>query len=449
MEVSGEQEYIRHDPRGGAGVADGVEAKRGYQQQGKGAPGNHLEHACHNGKAGIAQPLNGEPQQVDKQKRNVECGADPQILLAEGQNFRHGGKVIGIQKQGSQRAAAAVQHGEHQNAVGNAQNGGVPHAGAHPLRLSGAYVLSGKGGDSGAHGIKGTHDEVADLAAGGHGRHIGRAEGIDGGLEHDAADGGDGVLQAHGQTHGQQVPDVFSLRYQVRPGQVQNGEVLRHVHKAQHAGNQLAEQSRPTGARYAHVELHNEENIQYHVQQTGENQKIQRRPGVAQGAEDAGQKVIEHGGGNAQKDQENIIVGVSKGVLRILHPDEDPPAVDGGEQGDAQRQHGGQQNHVTHVLPHAVKVTGAELLGNGNGKSGADTVAQAQHKKADGAGGTDACQRVHAQRLAHDHRVDHIIKLLEQQTQQQGKHKGKQQTHWGTAGHTSGFGVRHITASFI
>ena len=175
--------------------------------------------------------------------------------------------------------------------------------------------------------------------------------------------------------------------------------------------------------------LNDEYDIQHHIHQTGQNQEHQRRPGVAQRADNAGQQIIQHGGGNAKENHPDIIVGVGEGLLRGVHPAQNGSAQGGGRQRDNQSNDGSQPDHVAHEPAKALKILLTELLGHGDGKAGADTVAQSQHQKVDGAGRANARQRVYPQKFTNHDRIHHAVKLLKQQAKQQRQHKGKNQLH--------------------
>ena len=108
---------------------------------------------------------------------------------------------------------------------------------------------------------------------------------------------------------------------------MENGEILRHVPKAQQPRDQLAQQGGGSGPGNAHMKPNNKENIQAHIQQAGKNEKVQGRSGISQGADNAGQEIVEHGSGDAQENQKNVAVRVGKGVLGVFHPDKDIPAA--------------------------------------------------------------------------------------------------------------------------
>ena len=317
----------------------------------------------------------------------------------------------------------------------------------HPVQLSGAQVLPGVGGRHGAHGVIGRGKQTCHLAGGRHGGHGHGAQTVDRRLQQNGADGGNGVLQPHGQAHDQQPPDAVAPPEKIFLFQMQNGELPVHIQQAQQPGDQLADERCPARTGHAHLQGHHAHNVQGHIQQAGKHQKHQRRPAVPQGAENAGEQIVEHGGRNAQEDQENIVIGIGEGALRGIHGGEDRTAADGGDRRNNQRNDAAQPDHIAHEIAQAVEVLLAEFLSHGNGKPGADAVAQAQHQEIDGARGANPRQGLHAQEIAHNHRIHHGIELLKQQPQQQRQNKRQQYGHGRAHSHVSCPILRHIFSS--
>ena len=355
-------------------------------------------------------------------------------MAAHGADGFHCRRVLGIQEQQRQPVAPEIDGKENDCRVSDTQHRAVPNALMDSLRLACAQILSGEGCRSSPDGVIGAGAEHKHLAACGDRSHGAGAQTVDGGLQQDAADGGDGILQSHRQTHAQQMPCIDPAQMQVLPAQVQQREPFHHKHKAQHTGDKLTQQGCPPRAGNAHMEAHNEQHIQRHVQKTGQNQKYQRCTGIAQRTNDAGQQVIQHGGGDSQEDYPDIAVSIGKGFLGIVHPAKDLSAQGGGDQGDGQGNDGAQPDHVAHKPPQSLKVLLPEFLRHRDGKTGTDTVAHAQHHEVDGAGGAHTSQRLYSQKFAYDYRIHHAVKLLEQHTEQQRQHEGQNQLHGGANG---------------
>ena len=99
----------------------------------------------------------------------------------------------------------------------------------------------------------------------------------------------------------------------------QDGEALAHIEQAGQAGHPLRGHGGDGRPRYAGLEVQNQDQVQNDVQEGGQGQEIHRRFAVPQGADDAGQQVVQKGGGDAHEDDENIGVRVVKDVRRGEH----------------------------------------------------------------------------------------------------------------------------------
>lgn len=104
-----------------------------------------------------------------------------------------------------------------------------PDAPAQPVQLAGSHVLSAVCGHSGSHSVEGTGQQLKKLGSGRYGGHIETAQGVDGGLEDNGADGGDGVLQAHGDSHGAQHPAGVDVQPPFLPTHAEDGIFFGHV----------------------------------------------------------------------------------------------------------------------------------------------------------------------------------------------------------------------------
>ena len=89
----------------------------------------------------------------------------------------------------------------------------------------------------------------------------------------------------------------------------------------------------------------------------------------------------------------------------------------------------GQPQGVGHVAAHVGVVARAEALRHRNAESAAAAVAESQDEEDHRTAGAYARQGVDPQKLAHDQRVGHVVKLLEQIAQNHGQ--GKQQHAFG------------------
>ena len=257
-----DQEGICHQPGQGRGEADDDIAEDGYQQVAHHGPGNHFADTGQNGQKAVSHALNGKAPHVDDGKGNVEQGIVHQELvsLVDHHGFR------GIHKEQGNHTAADRQEDAGQNRVDTADHSGGADTLPDAFRLSGTGILPGVGGHGAAQGIKGTAEEHTDLLPGGDRGHCNGAQGVNGGLDYHGADGGNGVLQPHGNAHHAKLIQVAAADAGFLPLHFQNVELFLHIDQAENAGNSLGDHGciGSTGSSGSH--LHNEEQIQHDIQ---------------------------------------------------------------------------------------------------------------------------------------------------------------------------------------
>ena len=95
--------------------------------------------------------------------------------------------------------------------------------------------------------------------------------------------------------------------------------VLPQEAEADHAGDGLGNIGGQRCAEDSHLERHDEQKIQADVQSAGQDQEVQRRFAVAQGAHDAGDHVVQKDERDAGEDPANIDDRAVQDVLRRLH----------------------------------------------------------------------------------------------------------------------------------
>ena len=73
--------------------------------------------------------------------------------------------------------------------------------------------------------------EITDLAGSGNGGNGRGAEGIDTDLKNDGPDGGDGILQAHGDASDAELVNAAAHWSQIHPREMENGEAMGNPDK--------------------------------------------------------------------------------------------------------------------------------------------------------------------------------------------------------------------------
>ena len=423
-EVGGNQKRVGHNPRGGGGEA-GCRKSEDRHQAGHTRPRKHLQHPGQSGQRGEAHALDHKPENIDHRQQEVEEHIGQQTLAGQGQQPRAGL----VQKEHIQPVAECPQHPQRRRGVHRPQQ----HAGAdalmEPVPLPGPHVLSAVGGHGGPHGIKGAGKEEIHLVGGRHGRDIDSAQSVDGGLDHHAADGGDGVLQPHGQAHQAQIGHPPLLPAPVLPLHPQHGEAPGQPRQTSQPGHELGEHRGEGRAEHIHMEIEDEDHVQDNVRQGGGDEPDDRRAAVAHGPEDPGGVVVQEVGRQAGEDGDDVDKGPLIDIGGGVHHRQDIPAEEHGNGGERRRADGAQPDAPGHVAAQLLVVARAELLGGGDGKAAAHPGAEAHHQEVDGPGGAHRRQGVAPQGLAHDGGVHHAVELLEQIAKQEGNAEAEDLPH--------------------
>ena len=138
-----------------------------------------------------------------------------------------------IDEEPRQQVGTGHQHDEGEECVAEHQSRGDLDALPDAFGLHGAVVVARVGGHRHAEALERRDDEHLDAHAGREGRHAGRAEGVVGALEHDAADGRDRELQSHRQSDRQQRAGVPRAEPPFVARAAQNLEMAVHVGEAE------------------------------------------------------------------------------------------------------------------------------------------------------------------------------------------------------------------------
>ena len=256
-------------------------------------------------------------------------------------------------------------------------------------------------------------------------RHDDRAEAVDQTLHHQDAKIHNGLLNAGHHREIQDIGKVLPVPPAVCPFRAELRELFQGVQADAHAGHILGKDSRPGGTLHAPVKHKDTDQIQDHIQDGRHGQKRQRHHGIADGPQKVCEIVIQKGGRNAQKDDEQVVL--HQRAKLCGHPQHPQNAVQ--TQIDQQVEHQGdarnKQEGLEHALPHLLGLAAAVL----HGHSRAAAHAQAQQDRGEeghqGVGGPHRRQRIRAEEAAHHPSVGNVVHLLQQVAEHQ--RQGKQQ----------------------
>ena len=163
------------------------------------------------------------------------------------------------------------------------------------------------------------------------------------------------------------------------------------------------------------------EQIQPDVHEAGENQKVERRSGIAQCPLDGGGIVVQgdhwHGGtGDA-----HIGDGIRQDVGRRSHPGENGgdqrEGEAAGDKGNGQEDIGGIDNGPLYHF----RLVRTEILGGDNPAAAADAVAEGKEEEGNGTGRADGGQGAGPQQPSDNGGIGQHVGLLEKVADQEGK----------------------------
>ena len=259
------QEQVGAHPGCRGGEAGRRIAKHRYKDDTHHGAGDHLHHARQNGQTAEAHTLDGETDNVHQGQREEKGGEGADVL---GGQIYQGGKLRlgGVQEEHGPLGRKEQHAAEGDQRIDEAQQRAGPHALAQAVQLDRAHILAAVGGHGGTHGVVGTAQQLEQLASRSHTRHIEAAQAVDGGLEEDGADGGDGVLKPHGYPHKAQGPAGTDVQLPLLPAHVEDGELFHHVHQAGQAGHSLGQYGGQRGSRHPQPEHQDKGQVQANVQ---------------------------------------------------------------------------------------------------------------------------------------------------------------------------------------
>ena len=267
------------------------------------------------------------------------------------------------------------------------------------------------------------------------GSHTGRAQGIVGALQHDAAYGGDGELQPHRHADAQKDAGDGPGETPLGGCGAQDVEAAHHVDVAQHGGQSLREDRGNGRAGHAPPQREDGEKVEHDVEHGREQQEPERRLAVAQRPDDAGQEVIEERTGNPDEGDEQVDIRLVEDIVRRTHQVQDVVAPDTRDYRQEQRHRRGQLQADHHATAHRGIVPRPELLRHRDAEASAAAVAEAQYQEHDRRTGPHGSQRVNAQKPPHDGGIHQRIRLLQQVAHQQGQSEIEKLREYPPRGH--------------
>ena len=427
-DISRNEEHHGGDPRDGVGGANAGKSPDAHEHERRENAPRQLRDARKRRDRALADALQRVAENEDRAEEGIERALPQQILPAVADDrvviVRNVRAQIGIEKELHERFAQPDGEGEPDDRARQHVDHAHKDAAADAPVLPRAVVLGGIGGERRSERGKRLIGDVIDLRRGGVRRDrpgIGGVQPVERGLLHDAADGGDGELQRHGQPDGKMPHREAGIPSEIRPSWTERGIAAERIDKARRARNELREHGGDRRAAVMPSESDDKGEIQPHIQDRGKDEKDERRARIADGAEKSRHNVIKYRRADPAENDEQVPIRVIVVGGGRLHQAKQGR---GERRGDRRRRRGNdnaQKIAHAHSAAHLLLVVRAERLRDLDGESRRQPVDEPEDEKVDRPRQPDARKRRRADGIADDDGIRHIIKLLEHAADKHGK----------------------------
>ena len=207
-----EEDPGRH-PSGRAGQTDAEVAHKMCGNLCYDHSGKQLHHTAHHGEQAKAQPLHTIPIDIDRHERQEEGGNGLHIDVHQ----RNDAVQIVCDKQPRQLRAKEEHNDSDGNGVDGPHNSRRAKTLADTSDLARANVLGAVRRHGRAQGGIDLVDELLDFSCCGKGSDVKRSQAVQGTLDHQPTDGGDGELERHGQADTQLLFYNRGVRTEITP----------------------------------------------------------------------------------------------------------------------------------------------------------------------------------------------------------------------------------------
>ena len=281
------------------------------------------------------------------------------------------------------------------------------------LIVSGASILSGEGSDGREHGRGDEEEEADDLL-----------HDADCGGDFDAAavcDGGDDekgdldepVLTGDGKTYGKERLHAEGIEGEglLREGKAKVG--AGEVQEAEEDGDGLGKNGGCGCSGGPHRHGADEDIVKQEIDETGESDKVHRRPCIAKPAEDAGKDIIGDDEGDACKADEKVRPCILPCFRRGLQPREDRIDRKEEEHGADEAEEGKEQHRASDAAGGFLPISAAHRAADGDGRPHGepdDDDGQHVHQLASDGDGRDRCGAIEE---TCDEEVGHAVERLQ------------------------------------
>ena len=291
------------------------------------------------------------------------------------------------------------------------------------VNFSGADVLPRISGERGTQGTVGLLDDLLHAVRDGKRRHHSVAEAVYHALEHHTGDGDHGILQGHRHAEAERFGDDCPVRSQFFLIQTKVRYPAVRVEQAGCRRDGLGDDGGERHAEDAQAERQHKGEIQHHIDDTCQNQKIQGCSGIAKRTQDGGGPVVKSDADDPGTGGPHVGDRVADDVVRRREKPQQRRSKKNTQCADHKRRRDQDIERVRDGAAHVFLILGSEVLRHDDADADREAGAQRKEQKVHGAAGPDRRQGVLAHKIPHNDRIHHVVKLLEKVADQQRQGK--------------------------
>lgn len=244
-------------------------------------------------------------------------------------------------------------------------------------------------------GVKGCHHVINQwigIGSSGITLHHYMIEGVDAGLHKQVGNGKDGVLQGGGQTDFENAHQLVRDDAKLLKRQGKIGVAFQQNPENQHCGQVLGEDAGKRYSQYIQMKQDDEQQVEQHIQNTGEQQVVQGAFGVPRSTQHSIAEVVQAEGRHAKQVNAQIEQCVLQQLFLGMDGGQDAPGEQNAEEGNQDARRKAQQQRGVNGFPQIFFASGADI----ECSQGIDTAGKTDQKsgkkcdeRAGGAHGTE------------------------------------------------------------
>ena len=199
---------------------------------------------------------------------------------------------------------------------------------------------------------------------------------------------------------------IIPSRYQLRITEPDKQQAQNH-------GNRLSKYSRNRSTGNAHVKAADQQQIQSHIQNGGNDKENQGRNAVTHCTQGCCTCIIKYRNQHAQQDNTEIRRSLFQQCVRGI--EQEQQRLEECHRHNSQHQHrtGTQHNSSCNGFFHALLILSAEIPCGYDGKAIGQSHQKANHQGIEGIGCTHGCQCLFTQKAAHNTGIGQTVQQLE------------------------------------